>query len=183
MKIHINNRKLFLWLPWDSSRGSWTLQSTTVSAKSRVRVTSNVSLRTDASSRNVTFTGKAALFNKASSLKSAKKEDNNCDVEGSLHGPTNPAKTFGHIALQEPIRVRSITKWLLLTANTVVGFMVVRAVPICWGWKPIKLSNRERSPMIWQMGRSSLQTQAPQTTTKRLLISNQLGPNTKLVVR
>ncbi|MGF2385144.1 surface layer protein SlpB [Lentilactobacillus otakiensis] len=48
-------------------------QSATASAKSRVRVTSNVKLRTDASSRNVAFTGKAALWTKASSLKSAKK--------------------------------------------------------------------------------------------------------------
>lgn len=48
-------------------------QSTIASAKSRVRVTSNVKLRTNASARNVTFTGKAALWTKASSLKSAKK--------------------------------------------------------------------------------------------------------------
>lgn len=48
-------------------------QSSTVSAKSRVRVTSNVKLRGTVASRNVTFTGKAALWTKASALKGAKK--------------------------------------------------------------------------------------------------------------
>lgn len=48
-------------------------QSSTVSAKSRVRVTSNVKLRGTVASRNVTFTGKAALWTKASALKGDKK--------------------------------------------------------------------------------------------------------------
>lgn len=48
-------------------------QSSTVSAKSRVRVTSNVKLKGTGASRNVTFTGKAALWTKASALKGAKR--------------------------------------------------------------------------------------------------------------
>lgn len=74
MKIHIKESAVISMAALGFFAAVGISQSTTVSAKSRVRVTSNVKLRTDASSRNVTFTGKAALFNKASSLKSAKKK-------------------------------------------------------------------------------------------------------------
>ena len=74
MKIHIKESAVISMAALGFFAAVGISQSTTVSAKSRVKVTSNVKLRTDASSRNVTFTGKAALFNKASSLKSAKKK-------------------------------------------------------------------------------------------------------------
>ena len=73
MRIHIKESVVVSMAALGFFAAVGISQSATASAKSRVRVTSNVKLRTDASSRNVAFTGKAALWTKASSLKSAKK--------------------------------------------------------------------------------------------------------------
>ncbi|GAA2975423.1 surface layer protein SlpB [Lentilactobacillus parakefiri] len=73
MRIHIKQSVAISMAALGFFAAAGISQSTTVSAKSRVKVTSNAKLKTDAASRNVTFTGKAALWNKASALKGAKK--------------------------------------------------------------------------------------------------------------
>lgn len=73
MRIHIKQSVIISLAAFGLLAAVGATNAQNASAKSRVRVTSNVKLRTDGSTRNVAFTGKAGLYTKASSLKSAKK--------------------------------------------------------------------------------------------------------------
>lgn len=72
--MNINLKKsLFVSMTALGFFAAGTISHSSVSAKSRVRVTSNSALKTAGSSRNVTFTGSNALYNKAATLKGARK--------------------------------------------------------------------------------------------------------------
>jgi hypothetical protein len=73
-ELNINLKKsLFVSMTALGFLATGTIGNHPAFAKSRVRVTSNSALKTAGSSRNVIFTGSNALYNKAATLKGARR--------------------------------------------------------------------------------------------------------------